>query len=38
MNEYRMTRRVLMAEVSGGRVRRRPMLGWTDGMKVALRN
>ena len=29
MGEYRMARRVLMAEVSGGRVRRRPRLaGW----------
>ena len=35
---YRMTRRVLMAEVSGGRVRRRPRLGWMDGVKVALGN
>ena len=26
-DEYRMARRVLMAEVSGGRVRGRPMLG-----------
>ena len=38
MDEYRMARRVLMAEVSGGRVRRRPMLGWMDGAKVALGN
>ena len=38
MNEYRMARRVLMAEVRGGGVRRRPMLGWMDGgVKVALR-
>ena len=29
-------RRVLMAEVSGGRVRGRPRLGWIDGVKVAL--
>ena len=36
MDEYRMARRVLMAEVSGGRVRRRPSLGWMDGVKVAL--
>ena len=28
MDEYRMARRVLMAEVSGGRVRGRPRLGW----------
>ena len=27
-----------MAEVSGGRVRGRPMLGWMDGVKVALGN
>ena len=38
MNEYRMARRVLMAEVSGGRVRERPWLDWVDGMKVALGN
>ena len=36
MNEYRIARRVLMAEVSGGRVRGRPRLGWMDGVKVAL--
>ena len=36
--EYRMARRVLMAEVSGGRVRGRPRLGWMDGVKVALGN
>ena len=33
-----MARRVLMAEVSEGRVRGRPNLGWMDGMKVALGN
>ena len=38
MYEYRLTRRVLMAEVRGGRVRGRPRLGWTDGVKVALGN
>ena len=38
MIEYRMARRVLMAEVSGGRVRGRPRLGWMDGVKVALGN
>ena len=27
MNEYRMARKMLMAEVSGGRVRGRPRLG-----------
>ena len=30
MYEYRMARRVLMAEVSGGRVRRSPRLGWME--------
>ena len=34
MNYYRMARRVLMAEVSGGRVRGRPRLGWMEGVKV----
>ena len=38
MDEYCMARRVLMAEVSGGRVRGRPRLGWMDGVKVALPN
>ena len=38
MDEYRIARRVLMAKVSGGRVRGRPRLGWMDGVKVALRN
>ena len=33
-----MARRVLMAEVSGGRVRGRPRLGWMDSVKVALGN
>ena len=37
-DRYRMARRVLMAEVSRGRVRRRPRLGWMDGVKVALLN
>ena len=36
MDEYRMARRVLMAEVIGGRVRGRPRLGWMDAVKVAL--
>ena len=36
MDEYRMARRVLMAEVNGGRVRGRPRLGWMDDVKVAL--
>ena len=38
MDEFRMARRVLMAEVSGGRVRGRPRLGWMDGVTVALGN
>ena len=38
MDEYLMARRVLMAEVSGGRVRERPRLGWMDSVKVALGN
>ena len=36
-DDYRMARRVLIAEVSGGRVRGRPRLGWIDGVKVAVR-
>ena len=38
MDEYRMARTVLMAEVSVGRVRGRPRLFWMDGVKVALGN
>ena len=38
MDEYRMGRRLLMAEVNGGPVRGRPRLSWMDGMKVALSN
>ena len=38
MDDYRMARRVLMAEVSEGRVRGRPRLGWMDGVNVALGN
>ena len=38
IDEYRMARRVLIAEVSGGRVRERPRLTWMDGVKVALGN
>ena len=38
MDDYCTARRVLMAEVSGGRVRGRPRLGWVDGVKVALGN
>ena len=37
-DDYRMARRVLMAEVSGGRVRGRSRLCWKDGVKVALGN
>ena len=37
MDEYRMTRRVLMAEVSGEQVRG-TRLGWLDVVKVAFRN
>ena len=33
-----MARRVLMQEVSGGRVRVRSRLGWMDDVKVALGN
>ena len=38
MDDYRIARRVLMAEVSGERVRRRLRLGWMDGVNVALGN
>ena len=38
MDEYRLARRVLIEDVSGGRVRGRPWLGWMDGVKVALGN
>ena len=38
MNEYRMARRVLMAEVCGGRVRGTQSIGWMIGVKVALGN
>ena len=38
MDEYRMARRVLMAQVSAGRVRGTPTLGWMDGVKVVLEN
>ena len=38
MHEYRMAKKVLIAEVSGGRVRLRPRLGWMDGVKVSLGN
>ena len=36
MDEHRMARMVLMAEISGGRVRGRPRLDWMDGVNVAL--
>ena len=39
MDEYRVARMVfLMAELSVGRVRGRPTLGWMDGVKVTLGN
>ena len=38
MDENRTARWVLMADVSRGRVRGRPRLGWMDGVKVALGN
>ena len=38
MDEHHLARRVLMAEVSGRRVRGRQKLGWIDGVKVALGN
>ena len=38
MEEYRMARRVLMADVSEGQVRGRPSLAWMDGVTVALGN
>ena len=36
MDECRMARRVLMTEVSGGRVRERPRSGWMDGVNFSL--
>ena len=36
MDEHRMTRIVLMADVSGGRVRDGPRLGWVIEVKMAL--
>ena len=38
MDVYRMARRVLMAEDSGGRIRGRSRLGWMDCVEVALGN
>ena len=35
MDEFRKTRRVLMAELIGGQVRGRPRLGWMNGVTVA---
>ena len=36
MDEYRAARRMSMAEGSGGQRRDRLLLGWMDGVKVAL--
>ena len=33
MDEYRMARRVLMADISRGRIRGRPRLDWMDGLR-----
>ena len=38
MDEYHMAERVLTAEVSGGRVRGKPRLGWIDFVNVSLIN
>ena len=38
IHEYCMARKVLMAEVSGGRVLGGPRLGWMEGVKVAFGN
>ena len=38
MDESQLARRVMMAEVSGGRVRGRQRFGWMEGVKVALGN
>ena len=38
LDDYRIARRVFMAEVSGGRVRGRQRVGWMDGAKVAFGN
>ena len=32
MDDYRMARRVLLAEVNGWRTRGKPRLGWMDGV------
>ena len=36
MDEYRMAKRVLMADVSGMWIRGRSRIGWMDSVKVAL--
>ena len=36
MDEHRLAKMVLMAEVSGGRLWGRPRLGWMDRVKAAL--
>ena len=38
MYDYPMASWMVMAEVSVGRVRGRPRLGWMDGVKVSLGN
>ena len=38
MDDYRMAGKVLIAEVSWGRVQGRPRLDWMDGVKVAVGN
>ena len=38
MDEYSISRKVLVAEVSGGRVRGRPRLGWMVHVKWTLGN
>ena len=38
MDEYHMSRRVLMTEVSGGWLQGRPRFSLMDGVKVALGN
>ena len=36
MDEYRVARRVFMADICGGRVLGTPRLGWMDDVNVAL--
>ena len=38
IDEGRLARRVMKAEVNGGRGRGRPRYGWMEGVKVALGN